>query len=162
MVNNINHAQDFLGRRLLIENPSAYIGFKEQEYTETEFLNGLCKTTGCGVLLDLNNVVVSSHNLGHDPTAYIREIHPNHVGQYHLAGHVQREGLCIDTHSSAVLDSVWSLYDEALLLFGDQPAMIEWDSDVPSLQALVDEAHKAKDRAAFILKGEGYDSQLSA
>lgn len=147
-IRNISHAQDVFQKRLLIENPSTYLSFKENDYREPDFLKALCDRTGCGLLLDINNVFVSSVNGKLDPQAYLEAISKSDVGQYHLAGHARYPDVYIDDHAAAVCDEVWYLYEFALKKLGQHPTLIEWDNNVPELNTLVGEAHKAKDLMA--------------
>ncbi len=144
---NLKHAQDFLGRRLFIENPSSYLTYRDSSYRETEFLLELCRRTGAGLLLDINNVYVSCHNHGWDPTAYLNEIDHSLVGEIHLAGHThQSHGdatLKIDDHGSPVSDQVWEGYTTFITRGGPRPTLIEWDSNIPDLKILIEEAEKA-------------------
>ncbi|MEI7606532.1 MAG: DUF692 domain-containing protein [Rhodospirillaceae bacterium] len=149
---NIETAQDFIGRPLLIENPSSYIAYAASEISEPEFLNGLARRTGCGILLDVNNVYVSSLNVGFDPYRYIDAISPERVEQYHLAGHAEvdigSERLVIDDHGSRVCKAVWRLFDYTLARIGPRPTLIEWDTRLPELQVLLDEARRADEALA--------------
>ena len=144
---NIGHAQDALGRTMLIENPSSYIAFAG-DMTEWEFLDAMCARTGCELLLDVNNIVVSATNHGFDPLAYLAGIPGERVRQIHLAGHSQGRDLLIDTHDKPVPASVWSLYEVALKHVGRVATMIERDDDIPSLGALLDELDRARSIAA--------------
>ena len=151
---NVARAQDALGRKILIENPSRYLGFTHSTLSEPEFLTALVFRTGCGVLCDVNNVFVTAANLGLDADAYLAALPPEAVGEIHLAGHSQvgRDGhvLLIDDHASPVAPAVWALYCRALARFGRVPTLIEWDKDLPPLATLLGEARKA----ARILDGE--------
>ncbi len=144
---HVDEVQQFLGRQILIENPSLYVAFEASEMSETDFLNALTRRTGCGLILDVNNVYVSANNIGYDAAAYIRDVDCSAVGEIHLAGHhLKKLGdrtLLIDDHASRVSDPVWDLYSTTLLRTGRIPTLIEWDNDVPSLDVLVDEAAKA-------------------
>lgn len=151
MVRNVSHAQDFLGKKYLIENPSNYIKYAKNDYSEAEFLNELCAQTGCGILLDVNNIAVSAHNLGTNPREYIENINPKYVGEIHLAGYqintLKGGGtIRIDTHGKNVFADVWELFEYALLRIGPRPTLIEWDSDIPPLGELLQEARKATER----------------
>ena len=139
----VREAQDFLGRQLLIENVSAYVAFEHSTLTEWEFLSALVERTGCGLLLDVNNVYVSSRNLGIDAHAFIEGVPAAAVGEIHLAGHAVRDGVLIDDHGSRVCDEVWALYRHAIARLGARPTLIEWDTDVPSLGTLLAEAARA-------------------
>ena len=144
----VQQVQDFLGRRILLENVSSYLNFKNSEMTEWEFLTEILKTSDCGLLLDVNNVYVSSVNHGFDPLNYIRGIPAKNVGQIHLAGHSTTEAedgsaLLIDTHDAPVCDEVWNLYRETTKLLGPINTMVEWDAEIPSYERLTEEVHKA-------------------
>jgi uncharacterized protein (UPF0276 family) len=144
---NIGHAQDALGRNMLVENPSSYIAFAG-DMTEWEFLNAMCARTGCELLLDVNNIFVSAANHGFDPLAYLAGIPGDRVRQIHLAGHSQGRTLLIDTHDKPVPASVWSLYEVALRHVGPVATMIERDDDIPPLGELLDELDMARSIAA--------------
>jgi uncharacterized protein len=141
---SIDAAQEALGRTMLIENPSSYVTFAADEMGEAAFLAELCKRTGCGILLDVNNVFVSAANHGFDPAAYLRRLPRDRVQQIHLAGHSQGKRLLIDTHDRPVCDGVWRLYGDAVALFGLVPTMIERDDDIPSLDDLLTELDQAR------------------
>jgi uncharacterized protein len=142
---NINHAQDFLERAMLIENPSSYLTFADDAMTEWEFLSELTARTGCYLLLDINNIYVSGTNHGFDPKAYLDAIPADRVRQIHLAGHsAGRDGLLIDTHDQPVPDPVWSLYADIIDRFGEVAVMIERDDDIPPLEDLLAELAMAR------------------
>jgi uncharacterized protein len=143
---NIHHAQDTLGRTLLIENPSSYVSFPG-DMTEWEFLDAVCTRTGCGLLLDVNNIYVSASNHGFDAQAYLSGIPAARVRQIHLAGHSQGRDLLIDTHDKPVPDPVWALYASALERLGPVATMIERDGDIPPLSSLLAELGSARDIA---------------
>lgn len=161
-VEHVNEFQEKIGRQILVENPSNYLAFQQVDYSETEFLNELVKRSGCGLLLDINNIAVSAQNLGYDPLAYINDINPNgHVKQFHLAGYQVNElengeKVYLDTHGMPVYPEVWGLYEHALRRFGDVPTLIEWDTDLPTLDVLVAEAQKADDVRVRV-KGDRHD-----
>jgi uncharacterized protein (UPF0276 family) len=144
-------AQDALGVPLLIENVSTYLQFRDADMTEWEFLAALARESGCRLLLDVNNVYVSARNHGFDALEYLRALPRGSVGEIHLAGHSTRRvgdrELLIDTHDARVCEEVWSLYSAAIVRFGHQPTLIEWDAELPELDVLVGEAHRA-DRIA--------------
>lgn len=144
---NLAVAQDRLGRALLIENPSSYIAFPG-EMREWEFLAEMARRTGCGLLLDVNNIFVSASNHGFDPLTYLAGIPAAAVGQIHLAGHSPGRDLLIDTHDRPVPDGVWALYARAVELCGPVPAMIERDDDIPPLEELLAELDRARAIAA--------------
>lgn len=144
---NIGVAQDMLGRAMLIENPSSYVAFDQSPMTEWEFLDAMCRRTGCGLLLDVNNIYVSGSNHGFDPRDYLAGIPADRVGQIHLAGHSQGRSLLIDTHDKPVPPPVWGLYEDAVAQIGAVPTMIERDDDIPPLAELLDELQVARDMA---------------
>jgi len=141
---NVHRAQEALGRAMLIENPSSYLAFADAPLTEWEFLASICERTGCGLLLDLNNVYVSAANHGFGPFAWIDGIPAQRVRQIHLAGHSQGGSLLIDTHDQPVSDGVWSLYAHALTRCGPVATMIERDDAIPPLAGLLAELDVAR------------------
>lgn len=146
-VTQMMRVQDRLKRPILIENPSRYLAFVGDELDEAEFLHALCTRSGCGILLDINNIEVSATNLGLDPARMVDAIEPGLVGEIHLAGHVREEHaegpLLIDNHGSPVSDCTWELYTRFCRRAGARPTLIEWDTDVPAYDALLAEAAKA-------------------
>jgi uncharacterized protein len=140
----IQRVQDFLGRKLLIENVSSYLTFESSHMTEWHFLNEVARRADCGLLLDLNNIYVSGSNHGFRPLDYIEGIDPNRVGQFHLAGHTHRGDILIDTHEGQVSDAVWALYEAAVARFGPRSTLIEWDEGIPALNVLLAESKKAQ------------------
>jgi hypothetical protein len=144
MSDHISEAQDYLGRTLLIENPSSYLYFPHNEYSEPQFLNELVSRTGCKLLLDVNNIYVSSYNNNFDPYEYLENIPLNVVEEIHLAGHNRSHKFYIDDHGCRVQDEVWELFKNALRRFGRVPTLIEWDDNIPELFILLEEAQKAK------------------
>ena len=147
---NVARAQDRLGRRLLVENPSGYLRFRDSSISEPEFLNALARRTGCGLLCDVNNVYVTCANLGGEATAWLDALDAAAVAEIHLAGHAVNDGagrtILIDDHGSRVAAPVWALYEHALERFGGVPTLIEWDTDIPALAVLADEAAQAARR----------------
>ena len=147
LVREIGKVQDRLGRSILIENPSRYLGFRDDEMTEPEFIHALCRKAGCGLLFDINNVEVTATNVGLDMDAYIDAIDPAIVGEIHLAGHTREEHasgpLLIDDHGSIVSDTTWRLYRRFIARAGAKPTLIEWDSDIPAYDVLIAEVAKA-------------------
>ena len=147
MIARVSQVQDALGRQILIENVSSYLRFKGEEITEWDFLAALSRESGCALLLDVNNVYVNAMNHGFDALEFLDGIPQQAVREMHLAGHsVRRIGerdVRIDTHDAPVCDEVWSLYAAALERFGPVPTLIEWDSNIPPLDVLAAEAHKA-------------------
>jgi len=144
MSNHILEAQNYLGRTLLIENPSSYLYFPKNEYSEPQFLTELVNKTGCKLLLDVNNIYVSSHNNKFDPDEYLEKIPLKSIEEIHLAGHNRSQQFYIDDHGCHVQEEVWELYKKALKRFGIIPALIEWDDNIPELGVLLSEAEKAK------------------
>ncbi len=143
----IGAVQSELGRQILIENVSSYVQFDCSNLSEWDFLVGVAAESGCGILLDLNNVFVAASNHGFDADDYLRGIPAGEVQEIHLAGHgiadLGDERVLIDTHSDFICPEVWSLYCRALQRFGPVPTLIEWDAQIPALDVLVGEAHKA-------------------
>lgn len=153
---NVVQVQDFLKRPILIENPSTYLQFRHSTIPEWEFIGETAKRAGCGILCDVNNIYVSSCNHGWKPSAYLAALSPHAVGEIHLAGHSLRRiddarTIRIDDHGSRVAPEVWALYAEALERFGPVPTLIEWDTDVPPMGVLLEEAKKA----AALIAGAG-------
>ncbi|MBP2296085.1 MNIO family bufferin maturase [Azospirillum rugosum] len=147
---NIERVQEALKRPILVENPSRYLNFAESTIPEAEFLAELSHRTGCGLLLDVNNLHVSAHNVGIDPRAWLDALPAQAVGEIHVAGHAVHDTGCgtllIDDHGSAVADPVWTLLDEALRRVGPRPVLVEWDTRVPELPVLLAEAERADRR----------------
>lgn len=143
----IQKVQDFLGRQLTIENVSSYLSYKQSAMTEWEFLSEIHRRTDCGLLLDVNNVYVSSHNHHFDPKEYIRGVPRKAITQMHLAGHSSAEALLIDTHDAPVCDEVWELYGYALKTVGPINTLVEWDGNIPSLERLEEEVSHARNIA---------------
>jgi len=151
-----DQVQAFLKRRILVENPSSYLQYRHSTIPEWEFLALVAKRTGCGILCDVNNIYVSACNHGWRTRTYLAALPPSAIGEIHLAGHVVRRlengrTLLIDDHGSRVAPEVWSLYAEALARFGPVPTLIEWDTDVPPMAVLLEEAARA---AALIDEAE--------
>ena len=154
IIDHIRQAQDALGRQVLIENPSTYLQYEDSVIPETEFLMMLAELSGCGLLLDVNNIYVSAWNHRFDPRAYMHELKGAPVHEMHLAGHhfnteiikdfPQSQGLRIDDHGSPVIEDVWALYENAIELFGNTPTLIEWDTNIPTLSVLMEEGKKAE------------------
>lgn len=146
---NLDRAQQALGRRLAVENPSCYLGFAASTIPEGEFLAELVRRTGCALLLDVNNLYVCQRNLGADPLAWLDAVPPEAVAEIHLAGHarVEVEGreLLIDDHGSRVSAPVWRLYEETLRRLGPRPTLVEWDTALPPLKVLLGEAERAQE-----------------
>jgi uncharacterized protein (UPF0276 family) len=147
MTDRVRQVQDFLGRQILIENVSSYLQFAASDIDEWDFLAALAHDSGCGVLLDVNNVYVSAMNHGFHPLTYLNGVPRDLVREIHLAGHslrrVDGRDVLIDTHDGPVCDEVWTLYAAAIERFGSVPTLIEWDSNIPALDILAGEARKA-------------------
>jgi uncharacterized protein (UPF0276 family) len=139
----VGRVQDVLRRPILLENVSSYVRFQADAMSEAEFMAALAARTGCGLLLDINNLYVNQRNHGEDALAAIAAIRPGTVGELHLAGHLETPLAVIDHHGDAVADPVWRLYEAALERFGPLPTLIEWDTDIPPLEVLLGEADKA-------------------
>jgi uncharacterized protein len=153
---NVERAQARLGRPILIENPTSYLRYRHSTIAEPEFLAELVRRTGCRLLCDVNNIHVSGRNLDFDASAYLAALPAAAVGEIHLAGHhvnpVGGREVLIDDHGSAVAETVWALYAEALDWFGPQPTLIEWDCRLPALSVLLGEAAKADALARHVLQ----------
>jgi uncharacterized protein (UPF0276 family) len=150
MVRHVQQVQERLRRPMGVENLSAYLAWDGDTLAEPEFFNELCVRSGCSLLLDVNNLVVNARNAGHVPQAAAREacawidrLADGIVGEIHLAGHAELPGLVIDDHGSRVSEAVWQVYRHARARFAEAPALIEWDTEVPALDVLLDEAGKA-------------------
>ena len=143
LADRVDRVQATLGRRILLENLSAYVECRDNEMTETAFLAELARRTGCGLLLDVNNLYVNAINFGFDPVQRLAELDGAGIGQMHLAGHTAVDDCLVDTHGSLVCDPVWSLYAEACRRFGPKPTLIEWDTDLPALDVLLQQAAQA-------------------
>lgn len=160
---NVNRVQDRLRRPIAVENLSAYVQWRHADMDEPAFLNTLAQRTGCQLLVDVNNLYVNALNAQlrgetADPLQACRRwldaIHPAHVAELHLAGHVHCGDIVIDDHGSRVIDEVWMLYRHAVQRFGAVPTLIEWDTDVPALDVLLDEADRARSVALQALVPE--------
>jgi len=146
---NVERLQEKIGRQVLVENPSCYLTFNHSTLTEPEFLSELTHRTGCGLLLDANNIAVTAHNLRLDPASWLSGLPSAAIGEYHLAGHAMNEAdgetILIDDHGSRVSDGVWSLFQEIVRRHGPRPTLIEWDTDLPAIGVLLDEARRASE-----------------
>ena len=154
MCEHVDQMQNYLGRPVLVENPSNYLVFDQLQIPEPEFLNTLAQKTGCGLLMDVNNIHVSATNVGRDAKEYIDQLDGKLIAQYHLAGYTEvkrkvsgiEETVLIDTHNHTVFDPVWDLYDYVLKAHGGRPTLFEWDSDFPEFDTLLGECEKANER----------------
>jgi uncharacterized protein (UPF0276 family) len=144
VVDRVRQIQDFLQRPLILENPSTYLEFKESTITEWDFLSELAKETGCGLLLDVNNVYVSSYNHGFDAEHYIRNLPYSSIVQIHLAGPTDCGQYLVDTHDQPVPTAVWQLYKLAQELTGGVSTLLEWDANIPDFPDLILELRKAE------------------
>jgi uncharacterized protein len=161
MCANVSQVQDRLQRPIAVENLSAYVQWREADMDEPEFLNTLAQRTGCQLLVDVNNIYVNALNaqrrgettepLG-DCQRWLDAVQPRHVAELHLAGHVDCGDIVIDDHGSRVHDAVWALYSHAVRRFGAVPTLIEWDTDLPDLSVLLDEAERARRTAQHSLE----------
>jgi len=150
----VSQTQDIIGRQLLVENPSTYLQFADSDIPEWEFLSEVARRSGCGILLDANNLYVNCTNHGWSSGSYLAALPVDAVREIHVAGHAVRDHdggrLLIDTHGSPVADAVWNLYRSVVDRFGLQPTLVEWDNDLPPLAQLLSEAAQARDIAAGI------------
>ena len=144
----VEQVQDYLGRQMLVENVSSYLEFKDSDIPEWEFVAQVAKRSGCGILLDVNNIYVNARNHGFDAQIYLNQTPLDAVQEIHLAGFsvqaVQGGQILIDTHSQPVCDDVWDLYRRAIERLGPIPTLIEWDTDIPELSVLLDQAAQAE------------------
>ncbi len=159
---NLDRLQEALGRQVSVENPSCYLDFPHSTMSEPAFLAELVRRSGCGLLLDANNIHVTAHNLGLDPRAWLDGLPAAAITEYHLAGHAVNETdsgrVLIDDHGSKVADAVWALHAECLARFGPRPTLIEWDSDIPALPVLLGEAQRAQ---AMLAAGGSHDARAA-
>jgi uncharacterized protein (UPF0276 family) len=159
---NVGVAQDALGCRLLIENPSRYLRFRHSPIPEAEFLSELVARSGCGLLLDVNNLHVSSHNVGEAPRRFLAGLPKGSVEEIHLAGHARTlrgdHRVLIDDHGSPVVEEVWALYRQAVSRFGAVASLVEWDKNLPPLEILLGEADRARHEAAWSLGADALAS----
>jgi uncharacterized protein (UPF0276 family) len=149
---NIDIAQSTLQRKLLIENPSMYLTLPTHDWSETDFLKELVKRTGCGLLVDVNNIYVSTRNVGGNALEYLDQLPANAIGEIHLAGHAsdhfenesgERIELLIDNHGAAICDDVWKLYQHLVKRIGARPTLIERDNEIPAFDVLLSERNQA-------------------
>lgn len=151
----VDAVQNLLGRQLLLENVSTHLRYHADAFAETEFLAEIAARTGCGVLLDINNLFVNQCNHGEDALAAMSLLPVDCVKEMHLAGHLVTEDGLIDDHGSPVCEAVWALYDSALRRFGPVPTLIEWDTAIPALDVLLAEAGRARQHLSLIPEGGG-------
>lgn len=150
LARNIDRVQTRLGRKILLENPSTYVGFTDSDWPEGAFIAELLRRTGCGLLLDVNNIYVTAQNQGASPEDWLASYPLAAAEEIHLAGHTRRDGpeevILIDTHAAPVAPAVWQLYESVLSQIGPRPTLIEWDADLPPLAELFAEAEAARRR----------------
>ena len=157
IADNVDRMQEALGRQVLIENPSLYLPLQGHDLDEVAFLQALVARTGCGLLVDVNNVFVSAANLGYSAEAYLDAIPAEAVGEIHLAGHSPDDGgshLLIDTHGAPVAEPVWTLYSRLIHRIGPRPTLIERDDDIPAFATLMAERHRAADALAALVTAD--------
>jgi hypothetical protein len=143
VVRKVRQAQEILERPLVLENPSTYVTFKQSTMSEAEFIGRLAEEADCGLLLDVNNIYVSSRNHGWDPQRYLEQVPYDRVTQIHIAGHTDKGTHCIDTHSKPVIERVWELYAEEERRSGGRATILEWDDEIPSFERTFAELRKA-------------------
>jgi uncharacterized protein len=162
---NVQRLQDALRRPIAVENPSCYLAFNHSTMSEPQFLDALARRTGCSLLLDVNNIAVTAHNLRLDPADWLDGLRPETIAQYHLAGHAVNdadgEPILIDDHGSRVRDAVWDLFAKTLRRFGSRPTLMEWDADIPDLAVLLDEAARAETVIAGVVQEAGGDARAA-
>jgi uncharacterized protein len=154
VASRVRQVQDYLDRQILLENVSSYVTYTQSAMSEWEFLSAVCEAADCHILLDVNNIYVSSHNHEFDPREYLRSVPAARVRQFHLAGHTHNGNIIVDTHDQPIIRDVWDLYAEAVRHFGPVSTMIERDANIPSLPELMAELEQARCIAAPILKGQ--------
>ena len=145
IVDRINQVQDYLGQQMVIENVSSYLQFKDSEMSEWEFINEIAKRSDCRLLLDVNNIYVSSQNHHFDAEDYLYAMPKDRIAEIHLAGYEDKGTHLLDTHSRPVSDPVWDLFAKAIQHVGNVPVLIEWDNDIPSLARVMEEVNIAQD-----------------
>jgi uncharacterized protein len=159
----IEQVQETLGRAILVENPARYLRFRHSPISEPEFFSELGRRTGCGILLDVNNIYVSSCNFDEDPLASLDAMPTGAIGEIHLAGHATNDAdgrtILIDDHGASVAEPVWDLYRRALARFGPVPTLVEWDTNLPELTVLLDEAARAE---RFLRAAQGRERRVVA
>ena len=144
VVSRVQRVQERLGRPIALENVSSYVAYRQSALTEWEFLAEVARRSGCGILLDINNIYVSARNHRFDPRDYLNGIPPQSVWQFHLAGHSDKGDYLLDTHDHPVVDPVWDLYRDAVRRFGEVSTLIEWDDRIPTFERLEQESERAR------------------
>ncbi len=150
VVNSVKTVQDFLGRKILLENASSYITYSHSEMSEWEFLSAVAERSDCLILLDINNIYVSAHNHGFDPLVYLDNVPADRIQQFHIAGHLNLDNIIIDSHGDSVINPVWALYEAALHRFGPVSTMIERDDNIPPFGELLRELEVARQIAGSL------------
>ncbi len=162
VVRNLDQLHEALGRQVSVENPSCYLGFVHSTMSEPEFLSELVRRSGCGLLLDANNIHVTAHNLGLDPARWLEGVPATAITEFHLAGHAVNDvdggTILIDDHGSEICDAVWRLFARCVERFGPRPTVVEWDTDLPALSVLLDEARRA---SAVLAGGGSHDARAA-
>jgi len=153
VADRVGAVQERLGRRILLENVSSYAAFRGADMTEWEFVAEVARRADCGILLDVNNVLVSAHNHGFDPLDYLAGLPGGRIGQLHLAGHQDRGAYLFDSHDAAVPGAVWALFREAVRRFGPVPSLVEWDDRIPPLAEVVAQSRQAAALEAEVVAG---------
>jgi uncharacterized protein (UPF0276 family) len=153
VVARVHTVQERLGRAIALENVSSYVGYRQSTMPEWEFLSEVARRSGCGILLDVNNIYVSARNHGFDARAYIDGVPIDKVWQFHLAGHSDKGDYLLDTHDHPVCDPVWDLYAHAVRRFGSVSTLIEWDDHIPTFERLEEESERARAIAARVVAG---------
>ena len=160
VVSRVLRVQERLGRPIALENPSSYVAFSASTIPEWEFLAEVARRSGCGILLDVNNIYVSSRNHRFDPSSYLDGIPAEKVWQFHLAGHSDKGAYLLDTHDHAVPDPVWELYRDAVRRYGSVSTLIEWDDQIPEFDRLEEESERARRLHQDVI-GEGASNERS-
>jgi hypothetical protein len=158
---HVREVQDFVGVPVCVENVSSYAEFHESEMSEWEFLSEVVEQADCGILLDVNNIYVSSKNHGFDPYDYLNNVPHERVGQIHVAGHSKFEKYILDTHDHPVLDPVWKMYAHATRLCGATNTLLEWDAHIPSFDEVHGEALKANKFIRQVMKEQGSENAIT-
>ena len=147
LIDAVTQVQDAVGQRILIENPTSYLALPQNSIDEITFISEAARRGGCGLIIDVNNIFISAHNLGFSAEDYVDGLDGALIGEIHLAGHetdaAANDSVLIDSHSRPVADPVWALYERLIARIGSRPTLIEWDNDVPAWAQLRDEAHRA-------------------
>lgn len=152
IVNRIDYIQNLIQRPIMLENASTYVSFKTSQMPEWDFISKIADKSGCGILLDINNIFVNAHNHSFDALDYIQAINPDKIGYFHLAGHFDKGTYLFDTHGDRMVEGAWDLYEKTLQHTGVKPTLVEWDTDIPSFEVLMEE------RAIAIQRGKNVNT----